>query len=113
MPYIKVMTNVVITQSIEIDLKEQLGKDISIFSEKSEKWLMLSFEEKKNMWFSGSGDPLAIAEVSFFSQCDDDSAKEFTCKICCLLAEKLSIPEDRIYVKYSVTPTWGWNGRNF
>ena len=113
MPYINIKTNVSITAATMHTLKEQLGKDIELFAGKSEKWLMLGFEPRQTMWFAGSNEPLAMAEVNLFGECSPEEAAAFTSKVCELLSEQLGVAADRIYVKYMQTPIWGWNGGNF
>ena len=113
MPYINIKTNASIPSTPMHTLKQQLGKNIELFSGKSEKWLMLGFEPEQLMYFAGSSEPLAMVEVNLFGECVPEEADAFTTKACARLSEQLHVTTDRIYIKYIQTPLWGWNGNNF
>ena len=57
--------------------------------------------------------PLALVDLSAYSGAAADPYRALTGKVSALLAEELGLKPDRIYVKYSSTPDWGWNGDNF
>ena len=82
-------------------------------SGKSEQWLMLAMEGDKKMYFAGSDEPLAMAEVSLYGSASGDCYNKLTGKITEILSDVLSIPANRIYVRYAETEYWGWNGENF
>lgn len=113
MPYIRTTTNVSVSDEAASRIREQLGAAIELIPGKSERWLMLAMEENKKMYFAGSDEPLAMAEVSLFGGADGDSYNKLTGKITEILSDVLSIPANRIYVRYSETAYWGWNGENF
>lgn len=113
MPYIRTTTNVSISDDAASRIREQLGDAIQLIPGKSERWLMLAMEGDKKMYFAGSDEPLAMAEVSLFGSADGDCYNNLTGKITEILSEVLSIPASRIYVRYSETEYWGWNGENF
>ncbi len=54
-----------------------------------------------------------FVEVKVFGSASSSVYNEMTAAICTILNEELSIPENRIYVKYEETRNWGWNGSNF
>ena len=58
-------------------------------------------------------EPAALVDVSVYGGADADAYRALTGKVSALLAEELGLKPDRIYVKYSSTPDWGWNGDNF
>ena len=40
-------------------------------------------------------------------------ALALTAKICSLAQSVTGVKSDRVYVRYLMTDTWGWNGSNF
>ncbi len=114
MPCIETKTNVPIGAEKEKILKEKLGKAISLLPGKSESWLMLTFEENCHIYFRGKGEEkLAYVEVSVFGSAPGEAYERLTREITDILSNELGIPSDGVYVKYSETQHWGWNGGNF
>lgn len=113
MPFINTKYSASITEQQETALKSALGKAISLVG-KSEGWLMLGFEQNCSMYFKGEkSEKLAFVEVSLFGGASSDCYNKLTGEICRIYGEVLGVPADKIYVKYSYTDDWGWNGRNF
>lgn len=114
MPCIATKTNAAIGAEKEKILKEEFGKAISLLPGKSESWLMLTFEENSHIYFRGKGEEkLAYVEVSVFGSAPADAYERLTKEITGILCRELGISPDGIYVKYSETQHWGWNGGNF
>ncbi len=113
MPYINVKTNVSVSKTAETEIKTDLGQAISIIPGKSEIWLMVGFEPESILYFKGDDSPAAMVEVSVFGHPDSVAFFELTGTICDILNNRLSIDPSRIYIKYSATTNWGWNGMNF
>ena len=113
MPYIETKTNVKISKDKELALKSSLAEAIAIIPGKTEKWLMLSFQDELPMYFAGSDAPCAMLEVKIFGRFSDSDADKVTSAICSTVEKVLAIPADRIYIKYEETSKWGWNGSNF
>ncbi len=113
MPFINVKTNKIVSNATETELKSALGQAISIIPGKSESWLMVGIESESILYFKGDNAPAAMVEVSVFGQPNPPAFNELTSKICSILNELLEIEKSRIYVKYSATTDWGWNGSNF
>ena len=111
MPFINVKTNINIENKDEI--KEELGKLISILPGKSETWLMVDIEDNKNMYFKGSNDPLMMVEVKIYGSSNEKVLNDFTSKTSSYLSSICHIPQDRIYISYFSTPYWGYDGENF
>lgn len=112
MPFINTNTNVEISKEKEIALKTRLGKAIEILG-KSESWLMISFKDKCAMYFKGEEVPMAFVDISVFGKSTDAQCTEMTKEICRIFEEELSIPADKLYVKYNGSTQWGWNNMNF
>ena len=114
MPMISTKTNVTISPEQELTLKSRLGEAISILSGKSERWLMLSFEDKCHLYFQGNNsNPIAYVEVKVFGRIDYSQSNKLTEKICEIFGEVLNIDASNVYIKYEEVEMWGWNGGNF
>lgn len=114
MPYISTKTNVSISKEKEQELKVLLGKAIENIPGKTERWLMLSFEDNCRLWFRGNADePIAYIEVKLFGKAQPSAYKAMTEAICDIVEGELNVPSSNIYVKYEEVSTWGWNGGNF
>ncbi len=114
MPFIDSKVSVKVSDAQRKELKERLGKAIEIIPGKSESWLMLDLEDQQNMYFRGEDDqPIAFVSVSVYGGPDSDAFSKMTEEITKIYGEILGITSDHIYVKYSTTRDWGWNGGNF
>ncbi|WP_178668621.1 phenylpyruvate tautomerase MIF-related protein [uncultured Eubacterium sp.] len=113
MPFINTNTNVEISDEKREELKSKLGQAIRNLG-KSEDWLMLSFEDKCDMYFKGDGSsPMAFVDVSVFGYSDDSACEKMTVELCSIYNDVLGISPDKLYVKYSGSTQWGWNNMNF
>lgn len=113
MPFINVKTNAAVSKEAEIAVKTDLGKAISAIPGKSEAWLMVGIEPEHILYFKGDDAPAAMVEVSVFGSANPAAFDKLTGEICGILNSRLNIEPSRIYVKYSATSNWGWNGGNF
>lgn len=113
MPFINVKTNSSVSKEKESNIKTALGEAITTIPGKSESWLMVGIEPEHILYFKGNDSPAAMVEVSVFGKDDPAAFNALTEKICSILNNELSIEQSRIYVKYSSTENWGWNGSNF
>jgi len=114
MPYIKTRTTVGIDKNKEISIKTKLGKAIEAFPGKTENWLMVDFEDNCRIYFRGEdSEASAYVEVKLLGKGNESSFDKMTALVCDILNDELSIPKDRIYVKYEEVEHWGWNGSNF
>ena len=114
MPFINVKYSGDITPDQEENIKAGLGLSIKSIG-KTEDWLMVGFEPNSTIYFKGEKpNKAAYVEVSMFSLSPLKSSAydEMTANISLILAETLEINPDKIYVKYSLTEHWGWNGGN-
>ena len=114
MPFIDSKVSVKITDEQEKELKSRLGQAISVIPGKSESWLMTGFEDGYHLYFRGdNSQPAAFVEVSVFGSANKDAFSKLTAEITKIFGEVLGIAADHIYVKYTTTTDWGWNGGNF
>lgn len=113
MPFINTKYSAEITPAQETELKTALAQAITLVG-KSESWLMLGFEQNCSLYFRGEkSEKIAYVEVSLYGTPSASACDKLTAEICRIYGEVLGIPADRIYVKYSPTDMWGWNGGNF
>lgn len=113
MPFISTKTNVEISAENREILKSRMGEAIQCLG-KSESWLMLSFEDKLDMYFKGvCTSPMAFVDVSVFGCSTDEGCEKMTKELCSIFQDVLGIAPDQFYVKYSGTNQWGWNNSNF
>ncbi len=113
MPFISTKTSVSVSDAKREEIKKLFGKAIEIFPGKSERWLMLSFEDNIKMYFAGSDASAAFVEVMLLGKGSSTSFDKMTAEVCKIISGTLEIPQDRIYVKYEECDHWGWNGGNF
>ena len=113
MPFIDIKTNVTADKSLKETIKSRMGQAITAIPGKSEGWLMVSVEDKADLWFQGNDSPAAIAEVKVFGTPSPKAMNDLTGRITDTLSELLGVPGDRVYVAYFPTDSWGWNGSNF
>ncbi len=113
MPFINVMTNTAVSEEKKIAVKTALGKAITAIPGKSESWLMVGINPEYTLYFKGDDAPAAMVEVSVFGGADPSAYDKLTAHICDILSGELGIDSARIYVRYTETGNWGWNGGNF
>lgn len=114
MPFIDSKVSVKITEEQEKELKTRLGQAISLIPGKSENWLMTGFEDNYHLYFRGDkSEPIAYIEVRIFGGPNKAAFQKMTEEITKIYGDVLGIAPDHMYIKYSATPDWGWNGGNF
>ena len=113
MPFIKINTNEKVSVQQAEQIKSALGQAITAVPGKSEGWLMVSVSGEQQLYFRGTDEPAAIAEVSLYGAASGNALNTLTSHITGILSDTLSISSDRIYVSYMMTENWGWNGSNF
>lgn len=114
MPCIQLTVSQKLTEQNKVTIKSRLGQAIQILPGKSESWLMVIIHDDACMYFKGNQNaPMAFADVSVYGNENGNAFNNLTMAICDILNEEIGTPADRIYVKYSATQHWGWNGGNF
>lgn len=113
MPFIHFQTNCPVDDATSDAMKTAFGAEIATIPGKSEAWLMVKIEQNCKLYFQGTDAPAAIAEVSIYGKADRNALETLTGKICATAQDLLAVPPERVYVKYTMTPDWGWNGSNF
>ena len=112
--YEKQQQDIRLGEEQEKELKTRLGQAISIIPGKSENWLMTGFEDEYHLYFRGdNSQPMAYIEVRLFGGPNKAAFQKMTEEITKIFGDVLGIAPDHMYIKYSATPDWGWNGGNF
>ncbi len=113
MPFINTKYSGEITSAQETEIKTALADAVKIIG-KSETWLMVGFEQNQSLYFRGEkSEKTAFVDVSLYGKPNAAAFDKLTTEICGILGKVLGVPADKIYVKYSPTEYWGWNGGNF
>jgi hypothetical protein len=110
MPMIALTTSVPITAKAAEQLKTGLGEAIALLPGKTEARLMLSLTDNIPMYYQGEERDIAFADVSCFGHPAPEHYGPLTAAICALLERVLALSPANVYVKYSETDNWGWNG---
>lgn len=112
MPFIDCKLNVDITKQQEIQLKEEFGRAISLIPGKSESWLMVNIQPKCALYFRGSNDkPIAMISLTVYGTPNPSAYDALTARFHNILQNVVNIEE--MYVSYSETSNFGYNGNNF
>lgn len=113
MPFIHTRVNCPIQPEQEKEMARQMGQAIELLG-KSEKWLMLHFEENCRLYFRGESEkPLAFINVKLLGTSGRPAYNDLTRELTRIVSAHLPIAPDGIYVEYDETAYWGWNGANF
>ena len=112
MPYLKILTNVAISEEQTESLLAQCSQQLSTALNKSEDYIMLSHEVQPQMMFAGSADPLAYLELKSIGMTDADTPA-LSQLLSSILSEYLGVVPNRVYIEFSASPRglWGFNGR--
>ena len=114
MPCIQVHVSQKLTDDKKTSIKASLGKAIELIPGKSESWLMVMIHDDACIYFKGNqSEPTAFVDVSVYGQDNPRAFDKLTAAVCDVLGKETGTPANRIYVKYSSTENWGWNGGNF
>lgn len=114
MPSIQTKVNIGISKEQEATLKTKFGKAIELLPGKTERWLMITFEDNCRMYFQGNDVPgIALVDVKLFGEAGAKDYEKLTSALTKILEEVLGISPARTYVHYEQVRYWGWNGSNF
>jgi phenylpyruvate tautomerase PptA (4-oxalocrotonate tautomerase family) len=111
MPYIAAKVNVKLTPQKEEVLKQRFGKAIELIPGKSERALMIGFEDECRLWFRGKKETgIAFIEVKILGKSTGEAYNALTAELTKILGEELGIAPDQIYVKFEEIDHWGSRG---
>ncbi len=112
MPFIDCKVNIDISKQQEQELKDEFGKAIALIPGKSENWLMVNIQHKCSLYFRGSNEkPTAMISVTVYGKSNPSAYDALTARFNTILRNVLNIED--MYVSYSETSNFGYNGSNF
>lgn len=114
MPYLKIQTNLPLTEKAEQNILRSASKLVSSELGKPEEFVMIALEPDTPMLFAGSDAPVAFLELKSIAL-PAAKTKVLSQALCKLIKDHLSIPIDRIYIKFIDVnhSMWGWKGDTF
>jgi phenylpyruvate tautomerase PptA (4-oxalocrotonate tautomerase family) len=113
MPFIDSKITVPVDAAKKEEIKSEFGKLITTLH-KGEAYLMVGIEDNYDLWMGGSKlEKGAYVSVSLLGNASSSDYDTLTGQICDMLADKLGIPGNAVYVTYHPVSDWGWNGHNF
>ncbi|MEE7626848.1 phenylpyruvate tautomerase MIF-related protein [Methylobacter sp. Wu8] len=114
MPYLKLTTNIAIDKKQSPELMSQFSQLLAKETGKPERYVMVELSGGKDMLFGGSNEPLAYVECKSIGL-STQQAQSLSAAISQLLASRLQLPAERVYIEFSNCPAnlWGWNGSTF
>lgn len=115
MPCVEIKLSSSLQKEQKEAVKKELGKAICCLPGKSEDWLMVTLQDDCAIWFRGeTGRPMAMVEVKIFgSKVDKEGSQAMTAQVCRLLQEHAGVSPEDVYIRYTASENWGWNGQNF
>ena len=114
MPYLRIQTNLSISDETRSALVSKASQLIAEGLAKPERYVMVAMEPNTAMLFAGSGDPLAYLELKSIGL-PENKTVPLSQSLCRLMQKSLSIAPDRVYIEFSNAPRqmWGWNEGTF
>jgi phenylpyruvate tautomerase PptA (4-oxalocrotonate tautomerase family) len=113
MPYLKLTTNIAISDPKTGQLLEQLTQLMAGQTGKSERYVMIEIAGEQAMSLS-TREPLAYLECKNIGLAVGKT-KPMAAAICQVLQTELLIKPDRVYIEFSDAKAdyWGWNSSTF
>lgn len=114
MPYLKIQTNLPLTEKAEQGILKSASLLVARELEKPEEFVMVALQPDTPMLFAGSDAPVAFLELKSIAL-PPAKTKPLSHALCSLIKEHLGIPMERIYVKFIDVKhsMWGWKGDTF
>lgn len=109
MPFIDARFSTLVNEEKEISIKKKLGEAITLIG-KSEAYLMVQIQDNCKLYFKGNNDEdSAFFEVKLLGKSTKANYEKLTAALCELASEELSIPTNRVYVKFEEVEYWGYD----
>jgi phenylpyruvate tautomerase PptA (4-oxalocrotonate tautomerase family) len=111
MPYLKIQTNLPLTEKAEHSVLTTASSLVASELEKPESFVMVAIQPDTPMLFAGSDEPVAFLELKAVGL-PAKKTKTLSRALCLLLEEHLGIPKERVYAKFIDVnhSMWGWKG---
>ncbi|MBK9991626.1 MAG: hypothetical protein IPP19_13020 [Verrucomicrobia bacterium] len=113
MPYLKIQTNLPLTEKAEHSILKSASSLVASELGKPEEFVMIAVQPDTPMMFGGSDDPVAFLELKSIAL-PGAKTKQLSQSLCTLIKEHLDSME-RVYVKFIDVKRgmWGWKGDTF
>jgi phenylpyruvate tautomerase PptA (4-oxalocrotonate tautomerase family) len=114
MPYLKIQTNLPLTEKAERGIMKSASSLVASELGKPEEFVMIAMQPDTPMLFAGRDDPVAFLELKSIAL-PGAKTKQLSKSLCALIKEHLGIPMERVYVKFIDVKhgMWGWKGDTF
>ena len=114
MPYLKIQTNLPLTEVAERSILKSASSLVASELGKPEEFVMIAVQPDTPMLFGGSDDPVAFLELKSLAL-PVGKTKQLCKVLCKLIEEHLGIAPERVYVKFIDVKNgmWGWKGDTF
>ncbi len=114
MPYLKVCTNLSMSESDKNEFLKQASDTVSQLLSKPERYVLIEIESDRHLSMSGSTEPAAYVELKSIGLPEKDSAG-FSADLCDFLKQTLELDPERVYIEFTNIPRhlWGWNRGTF
>lgn len=112
MPLLEISTNVSLEGIDTSSIFRASTKPISEILGKPEEYVMVVLKGSVPIWYGGTEEPAASAELLSIGGLTPDANKELSAALASVLEAKLSIPPSRFFLKFydSQGSNFGWNG---
>jgi phenylpyruvate tautomerase PptA (4-oxalocrotonate tautomerase family) len=114
MPYLKIQTNVNVTDEAKQEILKRMSVLISKNLGKPEPYVMVCFDVTQTMIFAGVTYPCAYLELKSIGL-PESKTETLSRVLCQFMNDELRIPSERIYIEFSDARNsmWGWDGGTF
>lgn len=115
MPYINVKTSCEINDAQKEVLKSELAEIMQKVADKSEDWLMVSFNNETIFFKGEKCAKAAFVEIKLVGSISSDQKTELSRRVCKIMDERLGIPPQKLYLVITCVSgeNWGWNCNTF
>ena len=116
MPLLKVQSSISNPdQDVVTSLLKSLSGKLAQHLNKSEAYVMTSFEGDLPMTFGGTEEPACYVEVKSVGTMSSLQTQAMSSEFCQHIEDELGVPKNRIYIEFADAKgaMWGWNGTTF
>lgn len=115
MPLLTVQTSAPVERSDAETLLLELSTELATGLAKPEAYVATSLVAGVAMTFGGSVGPSCLVEVASIGTLSGSQTERLSRSLCQLLSERLSVPKERTYVRFSEVERhlWGHSGGSF
>lgn len=114
MPYLKIQTNLPLSEKAEETVMKSASALVARELEKPESFVMIALQADTPMLFAGTDEPVAFLELKSVGL-PARKTKALSQVLCELVGQHLGIAKERVYVKFIDVNRgmWGWKGDVF